>query len=166
MFYHRLFVRFGFYEQCQRYYPTEDVWSDFMNACDCLPLCAVVNNSVFAVHAGLSSRLHYVHEIDSIDRFQEIPIISYDLNIYFFVHYFTHNFPSLFMFLDSYDGLFSDILWSDPSPLPGWNPSSRGMSEVFGADITEQFLLDNSLKYIIRGHEVAMDVSERSAFSE
>ena len=50
-------------------------------------------------------------------------------------------------------------MWSDPSPLPGWNPSSRGMSEVFGADITEHFLLDNSLKYIVRGHEVAMDVS-------
>lgn len=47
-----------------------------MNACDCLPLCAVVNNSVFAIHAGLSSRLHYIHEIDSIDRFQEIPMIS------------------------------------------------------------------------------------------
>ena len=88
-------------------------------------------------------------------------LISYDLTAYFLIMHFSSTAsPSECTFLDNYDGLFSDILWSDPSPLPGWNPSSRGMSEVFGADITEQFLLDNSLKYIIRGHEVAMDVSE------
>ena len=49
-------------------------------------------------------------------------------------------------------------MWSDPSPLYGWNPSNRGVSFTYGEDVSETFLIQNSLKYIIRGHELAMQV--------
>ena len=42
--------RFGFYQQCINNYGNESVWEDFMNACDCLPICAIVNDVIFAVH--------------------------------------------------------------------------------------------------------------------
>ena len=58
-------------------YQSEEVWEDFMKACDCLPICAIVNDSIFAVHAGISPSLSSIQEIDSIDRFQEIPLISF-----------------------------------------------------------------------------------------
>lgn len=48
-----------------------------MNACDCLPICAIVNDKVFAVHAGISPLLKRIEDIDAIDRFQEIPLISF-----------------------------------------------------------------------------------------
>ena len=48
-----------------------------MKACDCLPICAVVNDSIFAVHAGISPLLKHVETIDTIDRFHEIPLISF-----------------------------------------------------------------------------------------
>lgn len=49
-------------------------------------------------------------------------------------------------------------MWSDPSPLEGWIPSSRGVSFTFGTDESRKFLSTNNLKRIIRGHELAMDV--------
>lgn len=48
-----------------------------MNACDCLPICAIVNDVIFAVHAGISPLLDHVEDIDKIDRFHEIPLISF-----------------------------------------------------------------------------------------
>lgn len=69
-------VRFGFYQQCAKYYHDDCVWNDFMEACDCLPLCAIVNQTIFAVHAGISPLLKKVEEIDALNRFQEIPLIS------------------------------------------------------------------------------------------
>lgn len=69
--------RFGFYQQCLNYYGDDSVWNEFMKAFDCLPLCAVVNKHVFAVHAGISPKLQFIRDIDAIDRFQEIPVISF-----------------------------------------------------------------------------------------
>lgn len=51
-----------------------------MKACDCLPICAIVNDVVFAVHAGISPFLKKIEDIDTINRFQEIPLISFELN--------------------------------------------------------------------------------------
>ena len=61
--------------------------------------------------------------------------------------------------LTANEGLFCDILWSDPSQQRGWNPSSRGISQVYGVDVSEQFLVDNSLRHLVRGHESVMTVS-------
>ena len=139
--------RFGFYQQCMTNYQSEEVWEDFMKACDCLPICAIVNDSIFAVHAGISPSLTSVEEIDSIDRFQEIPLISFSIYLFWIV-----SFPSF------HEGLFCDLLWSDPSSLNGFNPSNRGISYTYGCDASERFLMNNSLKCIIRGHELVMTV--------
>ena len=42
-----------------------------------------------------------------------------------------------------------DCLWSDPSDTNGRNPSKRGISCMFGPDVTERFLDGNGLsKYL------------------
>lgn len=50
--------------------------------------------------------------------------------------------------------LMTDLLWSDPSPLPGLTPSKRGVACQFGPDITEAFLKNNNLGFVIRSHEM------------
>lgn len=47
-----------------------------------------------------------------------------------------------------------DCLWSDPTDMNGRYPSKRGVSCMFGPDVTKRFLDDNSLKLVVRAHEV------------
>ena len=54
-------------------------------------------------------------------------------------------------------GIMCDLLWSDPQSLKGRAPSKRGVGCHFGPDVTERFLKENNLKYIIRSHEVKME---------
>merc|ERR1712066_1108079 len=58
-------------------------------------------------------------------------------------------------------GLFStdnvtldELRWSDPQPGWGRTPSRRGVGVGFGADVTENFLKTNGLKFVIRSHEL------------
>jgi serine/threonine-protein phosphatase 5 len=43
----------------------------------------------------------------------------------------------------------SDLLWADPSMLPGRKPSKRGASMEFGPDITHRFLTFNDLSNLV-----------------
>jgi serine/threonine-protein phosphatase 5 len=50
--------------------------------------------------------------------------------------------------------LAADIMWSDPVMDPGFEENSaRGIGMAFGPDVTERFLLENSLSLILRSHE-------------
>ncbi len=39
--------------------------------------------------------------------------------------------------------------------MSGWEPSDRGVSFHFGADVLEAFLLKNSLSLLVRAHQVS-----------
>jgi serine/threonine-protein phosphatase 5 len=52
------------------------------------------------------------------------------------------------------EGLMCELLWSDPSPLPGRTPSKRGVGVAFGPDVTRKFLEQNNLDLLVRSHEV------------
>ena len=47
-----------------------------------------------------------------------------------------------------------ELLWSDPGPEPGRQPSKRGVGVAFGPDVTKNFLRDNGLDLLVRSHEV------------
>ncbi|XP_010781985.1 serine/threonine-protein phosphatase 5-like [Notothenia coriiceps] len=51
-------------------------------------------------------------------------------------------------------GPMCDLLWSDPQPQNGRSVSKRGVSCQFGPDVTERFLEQNKLDFIVRSHEV------------
>lgn len=76
---------FNFNKECNYKYDQE-IYERFMGLFDNLPLAAVLNDSYFAVHGGISPDLKSISDINKVDRFQE----------------------------PEKSGLFCDLLWSDP----------------------------------------------------
>ncbi|CAH8432782.1 unnamed protein product [Dicrocoelium dendriticum] len=130
---------FTFKQECKIKY-TEEVYEACMEAFDCLPLAALMNQQFLCVHGGLSPEIHTVDDIRRIDRYKEPP-------------------PS---------GPMCDLLWSDPLEDFGneTNPdhfshnSVRGCSFFFSYAACCDFLQANNLLSIIRAHE-AQDTGYR-----
>eukprot|EP00124_Ichthyophonus_hoferi_P000627 Ihof_evm20s24 gene=Ihof_evmTU20s24 len=92
-----------------------------------IPLAHCVAGKIFVVHGGLFSKDGVtLDDIRKVDRFREPP--------------------------DS--GLMCEMLWADPMPINGRAPSKRGVGLHFGPDVTEAFLANNNLDYVVRSHEV------------
>jgi len=140
---------FTFKEECIYKYDLE-VYDEFMNAFDHMPLAATINHRFFCVHGGLSPDISRLEEIAKIDRHRETPR----------------------------EGPFCDLLWADPydentkaeaedqpntgkryqSPTKWFSYNeTRQCSYVYGTEATKQFLETNRLQAILRGHEVQND---------
>ena len=125
---------FGFRSECQlRSASTEDglnTWEDVVALFNTLPLAAHIAapHDVFCVHGGISPRMQFIDEIDSA---AVRPVdVSQDANC-----------------------LVTDLLWSDPcAEIEDWGSSPRGTSYRFGLPIVREFLAQNRLKRIVRGH--------------
>jgi len=109
---------------------------------DNLPLAAVLEDTFFCVHGGLSPRLEKVDDIiTKIERFQEVPR----------------------------EGLMCDLLWSDPydeegeaaqetGPIDWFDHNEvRQCSFIFGENAVKKFQVDNKISSIIRAHEAQND---------
>ena len=51
------------------------------------------------------------------------------------------------------NNFLEEILWNDPSTVPGIQYSYKGLRYMFGVDIASRFLEENGLNVLIRGHE-------------
>ncbi|OHT07303.1 Serine/threonine-protein phosphatase PP-X 4 [Tritrichomonas foetus] len=121
---------YGFYDEVVRKYSDSSIYQLCLNAFCMLPIAAVIDNQIFCVHGGLSPKLKMVsNDLESFNRKEEPP----------------------------QEGLFSDILWSDPENVDGYKESQRGAGYVFGGDVTKEFLQQNNLKFMCRAHQVAND---------
>ncbi len=76
---------FTFREEVIQRYDIE-IYNIFMEVFDSMPLACIVDGKYFGMHGGISPELTKLDQIDKINRFQEVPL----------------------------DGLFCDLLWSDP----------------------------------------------------
>ena len=121
---------YGFYDECLRKYGTANVWKYFTDLFDYLPLTALVENVIFALHGGLSPSIDTLDNVRTLDRVQEVP----------------------------HEGPMCDLLWSDPDDRAGWGISPRGAGYTFGQDITEQYNHTNGLKLVSRAHQLVMEV--------
>lgn len=92
-----------------------------------LPLCHCINKKVFTTHGGLFAK-------DGV-KLEDIRKTKRDKE-------------------PGDEGIMVDCLWSDPSDTPGRHPSKRGISVMFGPDVTQRFIDDNDLKLVVRSHEV------------
>ncbi|KAI7687113.1 Serine/threonine-protein phosphatase 5 [Sarcoptes scabiei] len=117
---------FGFEGEVKEKY-SKQMYDLFTEVFESLPLAHCLNGKVLVMHGGLFNKENVtLNDIRSYDRFRQPPD----------------------------EGLMCDILWSDPMPVQGRMPSKRGVGCQFGPDVTENFLKQNNLDYIIRSHEV------------
>ncbi|XP_065659089.1 uncharacterized protein LOC100209657 isoform X2 [Hydra vulgaris] len=120
---------YGFYDECKRRYNIK-LWKTFTDCFNCLPLAAIVENTIFCVHGGLSPDLNDLDQIRQMVRPMDIP---------------DH-------------GIAADLLWSDPDEdITGWGDNDRGVSWTFGGDIVQTFLKKNNFSLVARAHQVVED---------
>ncbi|XP_055384552.1 serine/threonine-protein phosphatase 2B catalytic subunit 2-like [Condylostylus longicornis] len=130
---------FTFKQECKIKY-SERVYDSCMEAFDCLPLSALMNQQFLCVHGGLSPEIHDLEDIKRLDRFKEPPAF----------------------------GPMCDLLWSDPLEDFGNEKNSefyshnsvRGCSYFYSYAACCDFLQNNNLLSIIRAHE-AQDAGYR-----
>ncbi|XP_078470794.1 protein phosphatase 3 catalytic subunit alpha-like [Lampetra fluviatilis] len=130
---------FTFKQECRIKY-SDRVYDACMEAFDCLPLAAVMNQQFLCVHGGLSPELHTLDQIRRLDRFREPPAY----------------------------GPVCDLLWSDPLEDFGSEKtqehftynSVRGCSYFYSYPAVCEFLQNNGLLCVIRAHE-AQDAGYR-----
>jgi len=122
---------FTFREECISRYDM-DIYNIMMELFDAMPLSCIVDGKYFAMHGGISPQLSKLDQIDKINRFQEVPL----------------------------DGLFCDLLWSDPLSDELANTKEyvdneeRECSFLFGKKPAKKLLEANNLMTIVRGHQV------------
>ncbi|PWA27121.1 hypothetical protein CCH79_00011651 [Gambusia affinis] len=130
---------FTFKQECKIKY-SERVYDACMDAFDCLPLAALMNQQFLCVHGGLSPEITNLDDVRKLDRFKEPPAY----------------------------GPMCDLLWSDPLEDFGNEKSQehfthntvRGCSYFYSYPAVCDFLQHNNLLSIIRAHE-AQDAGYR-----
>ncbi|KAJ3433757.1 serine/threonine-protein phosphatase pp2a-related [Anaeramoeba flamelloides] len=120
---------YGFYDECIKKYGSASVWKTYCNLFEYLPITAIIDNQIFAIHGGLSPNLKTIEQIQNLDRFRDIP-----------------NF-----------GLLCDLMWSDPGETNGFSENTRGVGCTFGQDVTKKFLKKNNMELILRAHQLQME---------
>ncbi|XP_010767762.1 serine/threonine-protein phosphatase 2B catalytic subunit alpha isoform-like [Notothenia coriiceps] len=128
----------GLYHSKIKY--SEQVYDSCMEAFDCLPLAALMNQQFLCVHGGLSPEIHTLDDIKKLDRFKEPPAF----------------------------GPMCDLLWADPLEDFGNEKTQeyfghntvRGCSYFYSYPAVCEFLQTNNLLSIIRAHE-AQDAGYR-----
>ncbi|XP_058979712.1 serine/threonine-protein phosphatase 2B catalytic subunit 1 isoform X2 [Musca domestica] len=130
---------FTFKQECEIKYSIE-VYDACMEAFDCLPLAALLNQQFLCIHGGLSPEIFTLDDIKKLNRFREPPAF----------------------------GPMCDLLWSDPLEDFGNEKNSdyfthnsvRGCSYFFSYMACCEFLQKNNLLSVVRAHE-AQDAGYR-----
>ena len=120
---------YGFYEEITRKYGNANAWEYFTDLFDYLPLAALVEGQIFCVHGGLSPYISTVDQIRLINRKMEIPR----------------------------EGVFCDLMWSDPDDIETWIISCRGAGWIYGWKVVDEFTHINGLELICRAHQLVME---------
>ena len=115
-----------FYNEVTSIY-SEKVYTLFNEVFSYLPLAAIVNDNILCLHGGIGPSFKKLDQLKEI----ELPYSSYEN-----------------------DKFVQDIVWSDPAyDSHGFDTSPRGVGHLFGMFVLNNFLKENNLKYLVRGHE-------------
>ncbi|ELP86026.1 serine/threonine protein phosphatase PP-X isozyme, putative [Entamoeba invadens IP1] len=122
---------YGFYDECIRKYGSPRVWTLFTDVFNYLPVTAVINETMFCVHAGISQHLRTIDQISfCISRNCEI----------------------------TSESLMADLVWSDPNENIEYIASNnKGAGHYFGEKLVDIFCHVNNLNIITRAHQIQME---------
>lgn len=107
------------------------MWHLISECFDELPVTALVKNVLMCVHGGLPAKAMEPEglALEEIRRLEKGDL----------------------------DGWVHELLWNDSSPARGVRENLRGPGTfTFGADVTRRFMEQNSLRAIVRAHDVRM----------
>ncbi len=120
---------YGFKEEC-RLRASVNIFNDFQDVFNALPVAACIQGRIFCVHGGLSPELNDFDQLRRLGRPLSVP-------------------PR---------GLVCDLLWSDPNRfVHNWSKNSRGLSYTYGTGSVREFLQNHDLDLIVRSHQVVRD---------
>jgi diadenosine tetraphosphatase ApaH/serine/threonine PP2A family protein phosphatase len=120
---------YGFYTETIVTYGHSGIWALCNDVFDLLPVAAVIDKFIFAVHGGISRFFPIWQMISSVNRQEELP-------------------PA---------GGLADLCWSDPDDIRNFRPSTRGSGTAFGGDNVKDFLHRNKLSLVVRSHQLVQE---------
>jgi len=119
---------YGFYDECRIRY-SEELFNIIQDTFSYLPIAAILNDTKFCVHGGISQKINSKADILSLEKVSDIP-----------------------------NNIILDLLWSDPDPeVQGYKESQRGSGYLFGQDAIDYFLRVCGFTMVIRSHEHCQD---------
>jgi len=121
---------YGFFDECKRRYNVR-LWRVIVDAFNCMPCAAVIDEKIFCCHGGLSPELVSMGQIQRLKRPCDVT--------------------------DS--GLLCDLLWADPDDaVRGWAENAqRQVSYTFGEGALNDFLKRHDFDLLVRAHQVVED---------
>lgn len=120
---------YGFFDECKRRYSLQ-LFKIFTELFLCLPIAAVVGESIFCVHGGISPELGLISKIPDT---RPCPVPR--------------------------TGVICDLLWADPAHRVNglFEPSSRNISFHFSDEALRRFLEVNDFDLVCRAHQVVQN---------
>ena len=136
---------YGFYDECLRKYGSVNVWRYCTDIFDYLSLAAIVDDSIFCVHGGLSPSIN--DSIDEVTIFLKVRSAQLIVN-----KKFLTTVPCVISC-----GQTPMVIHFFIIDINGWILSPRGAGYLFGGNIVEGFNHANNISLICRAHQLIME---------
>jgi diadenosine tetraphosphatase ApaH/serine/threonine PP2A family protein phosphatase len=115
---------YGFARECRSKF-NDRLFSEMNHLWTYLPIAAIIEDSIFCVHGGISPIVLDLEELEQMPKPKE-----------------------------ALTGAFIDLLWSDPLESEmGYAPNPRGVGCTFNEQTLTDFLENNDLQLLVRSHE-------------
>lgn len=127
---------YGFYEEMEKRLNAK-AWKLMISVFEMMPLAAVVNNTVFCCHGGISPEL-------LLDRLTSVK------------HLLDHMSQMIVRPVDGLEeGLAPDLMWADPDyEVDRWGINEAGCSFVFGTEVLDEFLEKYKFDLVVRSNRM------------
>jgi diadenosine tetraphosphatase ApaH/serine/threonine PP2A family protein phosphatase len=146
--------QFTFHRECQDKFGTKSglqIWEALNKVFDLLPICAIIDDSIFCAHGGIPTSVLKVEELMKIpcpmnDPENQSPS-AWEM---------LWNDPVSNQEFTEYSAMLRDQSGSSAyNNLQGFLPNTkRGTAYYFSEDAVNKFLAANGLSHVIRAHEV------------
>lgn len=129
---------YGFKDECisrvkeikngRVYFKGKKFYKSIIKSFEYLPICAILNDSIFCVHGGITSLIQNRDELLNMKK------VGKELSLY--------------------DSIQTEFLWNDPNnSILTYKESERGIGSIFGQEALDSFLKNMKFELVIRGHQ-------------